>query len=149
MAETAPKRMHLHSTSGELTLKLLHATPSGSAAGPDLHVEFSANVGRYTARDVRAWLRWPDVKAFLSSLDQIVRDLRGEAILYAMSPQDLQLTVKPLDSKGHLGLTFLVSSGLRTDNGHFACSLNGGLEIELGQAEALLQWFRSAIEPPR
>lgn len=139
--------MLLRTDEGELSLKLLHATPAQSASQPDLQVEVSATVKRYAAREVRAWLEWPDVEAFISELTTLVREVKGEAKLYAMSPEDFELVVANLDSRGHFGINFAVCSRIHTDNGQFQCGLRGGLEVELGQVEALLQWFHAAIKP--
>jgi hypothetical protein len=138
--------MHLRTAGGELSLKLLHATPSQSPSQPDLHVEASATVNAYAAHEVRAWLEWPDLEAFLAELATLVREFKGEAKLYAMSPEDFELVVANLDSRGHFGITFAIGSRVHTENGQFQCGLRGGLEVELSQVEALLQWFNAAMK---
>jgi hypothetical protein len=138
--------MHLRTANGELSLKLLRATPAQSPSQPDLHIEVSANVNSYAAHEVRAWLEWPDVEAFMSELATLVREVKGEAKLYAMSPEDFELAISNLDSRGHFGLTFAVGSRIHTQNGQFLCSLRGGFEVELSQVEALRQWFNAAIK---
>jgi hypothetical protein len=137
--------MHLRTANGGLSLKLLHATPAQSPSQPDLHVEISATVKAFSVQEVRAWLEWPDVEAFVSELAPLVRDIKGEAKLYAMSPEDFELVVGNLDSRGHFGINFAVGSQVHTDNGQFRCGLRGGLEVELSQVEALLQWFNVVI----
>jgi len=138
--------MHLRTANGELSLKLLRATPAQSPSQPDLQVEVSTSVNSYAAHEVRAWLEWPDVEAFISELTTLVREVKGEAKLYAMSPEDFELAISSLDSCGHFGLTFAVGSRIHTQNGQFLCSLRGGFEVELSQVEALLQWFNAAIK---
>jgi hypothetical protein len=136
--------MHLRTANGELSIKLFHATPAQCASKPDLHVEVSARVKAYAAHEVRAWLEWPDVEAFISELTTLVCEVKGEATLYAMSPEDFELVVANLDSRGHFGIKFSVGSLVCTDNSQFQCGLRGGLEAELSQVEALLQWFHAA-----
>jgi hypothetical protein len=138
--------MLFRTANGELSLKLLHATPAQSPSKPDLHVEVSATVKSYSAHEVRAWLEWPDVEAFVSELTTLVREVKGEAKLYAMSPEDFELVVANLDSRGHFGISFAVGSRVHTDNGQFQCGLRGGLEVELSQVEALLRWFHAATK---
>lgn len=133
--------MHFHTTCGELSLKLLHATPSQSSSHPDLHVEISATVGVYSVQGVKVWLEWPDIEAFISELTVLVRELKGEAKLFAMSPDDFQLVLSNLDTLGHFGLNFAVGSRCQTGNGQIQCSLQAGLEVELSHLELLLQWF--------
>lgn len=133
--------MHFHTTCGELSLKLLHATPSQSSSHPDLHVEISATVGVYSVQGVKVWLEWPDIEAFISELTVLVRELKGEAKLFAMSPDDFQLVLSNLDTLGHFGLNFAVGSLCQTGNGQIQCSLQAGLEVELSHLELLLQWF--------
>jgi hypothetical protein len=137
--------MHLRTAKGDLSLKLLHETPAQSPSQPDLHLEISATVKAFSAQGVRAWIEWPDVEAFVSELATLVQDVKGEAKLYAMSPEDFELVVANLDSRGHFGINFAVGSRLHTDNGQFQCGLRGGLEVELSQVEALLQWFHAVI----
>jgi hypothetical protein len=139
--------MHLRTPNGELSIKLLHATPAQSPSQPDLHVEVSANLKAFAAREVRAWLEWPDVEAFVSELTTLVHEVKGEAKLCAMSPEDFELSVANLDSRGHFGISFAVGSRIHTDNGHFQCGLRGGMEVELSQVDALLKWFHAAIKP--
>ena len=137
--------IQLQTTDGELTLKIIHATPTQSPSQPDLQVEISATVQAYSARSVKAWLEWPDVEAFIAELVVVVREVRGEAKLYAMSPENFELVVSNLDSRGHFGINFTVGSRLHTDNGQFQCVMRAGLEVELSQVEALLQWFYSVV----
>jgi hypothetical protein len=139
--------MHLRTTNGELSIQLLHAAPAQSASQPDLHVEVSAAVRAYAATGVKAWLEWAEVEAFIAELDVLVREVKGEAKLCAMSPEDFELVVHSLDSRGHLGLKFSVGSRLHTENGQFQCALRGGFEVELSQVECMLQWFRTVIRP--
>jgi hypothetical protein len=142
-----PFAMQLRTVNGELSLELLDATPAQGSLQPDLHVEISAAVNAYAAREVRAWLEAPAVETFMTELATLVRESQGQAKLQAMSPEDFELVVANLDSRGHFGISFVVGSRLRTDNGQFACSLRAGLEVELGQVEGLLQWLRAAANP--
>ena len=137
--------MNFHTTSGELSLKLLHATPSQNSSHPDLHVEISATVGAYSVQGVKAWLEWPDIEAFISDLTVLVRELKGEAKLTAISPEDFQLELSNLDGLGHFGLNFAVGSQHLAGNGHFKCSLQAGFEVELSDLELSLQWFDTVI----
>ncbi|MFM8901740.1 MAG: hypothetical protein ACKOF9_17630 [Burkholderiales bacterium] len=137
--------VQLRTTDGEITLKLLQTTPSQSPSQPDLQVEISATVQPYSVQSVKAWLEWPDIEAFKAELVVLVREVRGEAKLYAMSPENFELVVANLDLRGHFGINFSVGSRLHTDNGQFPCLMRGGLEIELGQVEALLQWLETAV----
>lgn len=133
--------MHFHTTSGELSLKLLHASPTQNSTQPDLYVEVSATVGAYSVQGVKVWLEWPDIEAFISELTVLVRELKGEAKLFAMSPEDFQLVLSNLDTLGHFGLNFAVGSRCQIGNAQFQCGLQAGLEVELSHLELLLQWF--------
>jgi hypothetical protein len=135
--------MHVRTINGELSLKLLNAAPAQGSSQPDLHVEVSAAVDAYAARDVRAWLEWPAVETFMGQLTTLIREGRGTAKLQAMSPDDFELVVSNLDSRGHFGISFVIGSRFCTGNGQFQCSLRGGLEVELSQVEALLHCFCS------
>jgi hypothetical protein len=142
-----PFAMQLRTVNSELSLKLLDATPAQGSSQPDLRVEISAAVNAYAAGEVRAWLDAPAVETFMAELATLVREGQGRAKLQAMSPEDFELAVANLDSRGHFGISFAVGSRVRTDNGQFVCSLRGGLEVELGQIEALLRWLRAAAMP--
>lgn len=137
--------MHLHTTFGELSLKLLHATPAQRSSQPDLHVEVSATVGAYSVQGVKVWLEWSDIEAFISALTALVRQLKGEAKLFAMSPEDFHFRLSNLDALGHFELNFAVSSRYQAGNGHFQCGLQAGFEVELSHLELLLQWFDAVI----
>ena len=139
--------MHFHTTCGELSLKLLYATPSQRSPHPDLHVEISANVGLYSVQGVKAWLEWPDIEAFISALRVLVRELKGEAKLIAMSPEDFQLEISNIDGLGHFGLNFAIGSQYLAGNGHFKCGMQTGFEVELSDLELSLQWFDAVISP--
>ncbi|WP_429056741.1 hypothetical protein [Aeromonas jandaei] len=141
------KAMHFHTTCGELSLKLLHATPSQNSSHPDLHVEISATVGAYSVQGVKAWLEWPDIEAFISALRVLVLELKGEAKLIALSPEDFQLEISNIDGLGHFGLNFVVGSQYQTGNGHFKCGLQAGFEVELSDLELSLRWFDAVIKP--
>jgi len=98
-------------------------------------------VGVYSVQGVKVWLEWPDIEAFISELTVLVRELKGEAKLFAMSPEDFQLVLSNLDTLGHFGLNFAVGSRCQTGNGQIQCSLQAGLEVELSHLKSLLQWF--------
>jgi hypothetical protein len=138
--------MQLQTSDGQLNLKLLHSTPALSRSQPDLHVEISAKVARYSVQEVKAWLEWPDVEGFMNELEALMRDVKGEAKLYAMSPEDFQLVIANMDSLGHFGVSFAVGSTVFARNGQFRCGLRGGFEAELGQLEEMLHWFKSAVQ---
>lgn len=138
--------MHFHTTSGELSLKLLHAAPTQSSSQPDLHVEVSATVGAYSVQGVKIWLEWPGIEAFISELIVLVRELKGEAKLFAMSPEDFQLVLSNLDTLGHFGLNFAVGSRCQTGNSQIQCGLQAGLEVELSHLKLLLQWLDAVFK---
>jgi hypothetical protein len=139
--------MHLRDPSGELQLQLLRSTPSQSPSEPDLHIEVAARVGKFSVQGLRVWLEWPDVKEFIDELEVLVRDIQGQASLFAMSPKDFELAITPVDSVGHFGAEF--TAGSRTymrDGKALPCSLRGGIELELGQVEEVLYWFKGALD---
>ncbi|RZL64283.1 MAG: hypothetical protein EOP81_09310 [Variovorax sp.] len=137
--------MHLRTNGGELSLRLLHAVPSQSPSQPDLHIEVSATSGAFSAREVKAWLEWPDIEAFIADLTTVVREVKGTAAIHAMSSEDFEMTVKSLDALGHFGIIFAIGSGQYMGNARFQCHLRGGIEVEFSQVEALLQWFSSVV----
>jgi hypothetical protein len=63
-----------------------------------------------------------------------------------MSPNDLTLSVSSVDSLGHFAIKFSVGSLVHSQAGIFPCALSGGFELELGQVEEILAWFRAACE---
>lgn len=137
--------MQIRGIGGELSLQLLHRTPSQSPEAPDLHVRCSARSMAFVAEGSNAWLEWPDVCAFVQELEKLNESLSGEAQIAAMSPSDLTLTVTNLDSRGHMGISFIIGGWNHTDNGRFESSVTGGFEVLPSEVEALLFWFKSAI----
>jgi hypothetical protein len=137
--------MRIHGVGGELSLTLLHRTPSQSPQEPDLHVRCEVKTALFIVEGSNAWLEWPDVCAFVEELEALNATLTGKAEVCAMSPKDLTLTFTTLDSKGHMGVSFTIGSRNYTDNGQFESNVTGGFEVLPGDIEAVLSWFKSVI----
>ncbi|TCO96866.1 WapI family immunity protein [Rubrivivax gelatinosus] len=137
--------MQIQGIGGELRLRLLHRTPSQRTSKPDLHIQCSAKTSLFLVEASNAWLEWPDVEAFIAELEALNRDLNGKVELYAMSPEDFNLTIENLDSKGHIGVSFTIGSRNHTDNGQFTSSVTGGFEVLPSEIEAVLMWFKATV----
>lgn len=51
------------------------------------------------------WLSDKDIEKFLIELDELDRSRKGDATLGGMSPAEMTLTFKPIDSLGHLSVS--------------------------------------------
>ena len=137
--------MQIIGIGGEFGLTLLQRTPGQSVMEPDLHVQCHAKTALFNVPTANAWLEWAEVRAFVDELAALNATLQGKAEICAMSPRELTLTIKNLDSKGHLGFSFEIGSRNFTDNGQFESGVAGGFEILPADLETLLSWFKLAI----
>lgn len=137
--------MQIRGIGGELSLQLLHRTPSQNPEEPDLHIRCSAKSAAFIAEGSNVWLEWSDVCAFVQELETLNASLSGQAQIFAMSPSDLTLTIRNLDSRGHMGISFTIGGRNFTDNGQFESTVTGGFEVIPSEVETLLSWFKSVI----
>jgi len=94
---------------------------------------------------MNVWLEWPEVQAFIAELEELNFKLTGQAEVAAMSPSEFLLTIKNIDTKGHMAVIFTIGRLDITHNDQFQSSVSGGFEVLPGDVESLLAWFKAAV----
>ena len=88
------------------------------------------------------WIFGTDMAKFCSALVRLERELRGSASVESVSPDELQLKVSSVTSRGHLAVQGKTGYEVRRENSVHWHSVSFGFEIEPSQlSEAVrLPW---------
>jgi len=95
------------------------------------------------------WVRREGLVAFAAALAQLDRLLAGEARLSSISPEELELTVRAVSSRGHLAVEGRLGHRLQGDNAWFLHAVAFGFEIAPAQVSAALRdsWLNEYVLP--
>ena len=66
------------------------------------------SVGDFAGSNPRIWIDAYEQRRFLEALRALERDRQGEARVTAMSPEELELTVRVVDSLGHVSVAGMI-----------------------------------------
>lgn len=90
----------------------------------DVCLAVAVRSAAFSGSNDEVWISRSDFEDFLSALHGLDRNRRGKAELVAMSPTDFMLTVKAVDSAGHLSAEGWVGreyAGRNDDMRHRVC----------------------------
>jgi hypothetical protein len=109
----------------------------------DVCVAVAVRSAAFTGSNDEVWISRSDFEDFLTALHELDRKRRGEAELVAMSHTDFMLTVKAVDSAGHLSAEGWVGreyAGQKDDMRHRVCFW---LELDPSTLPALAHQFEA------
>lgn len=115
-----------------LVIESLSEEVNGLLSNSDLYVGVRVMSNGFTgANDL--WLYAPDIHRFCNALRQLEETRSGEAKLASISPGELELTVKSIDSRGHMAVVGKTGYEIIGENGSFTHSVEFGFEIDPSQ----------------
>ena len=90
------------------------------------------------------WVLGPAMSAFCHALVRLERSLRGEAVLESIAPDELELKVHSVTSRGHLAVEGKTGYYINGENAMYWHSVSFGLEFEPGQLSTAitLAWVK-------
>ncbi len=130
---------------GELTVRLIQRTPTKGGREPDLRIEIQATCRLFNVDGAKVWIEWPEVRAFHAELTELNEALVGSASIHAESPEDFSLSIRSLDSLGHLAIDFGIGCVGGSENGIFRSTVATGFEVPPKAIADLLKWLEAAI----
>jgi hypothetical protein len=95
------------------------------------------------------WVLAAALRSFCQSLVALERDRRGEAVLESISPDELRIVVRSVDSRGHMAVEGSTGHGVQRENSRPWHSVAFGFEFDPSQLEraARVAWVRRNAEP--
>ena len=95
------------------------------------------------------WVLAAALRSFCQSLVALERDRRGEAVLESVSPDQLRIAVRSVDSRGHMGVEGSTGYGVQRENSRPWHSVAFGFEFDPSQLMRALSvdWVRRNAEP--
>jgi len=84
------------------------------------------------------WVQRESLEAFVTQLDALNRNLSGEARLSGISPDELELVIRAVTSRGHVAISGSTDYFIQSDNGRHWHSVSFGFEFEPGQMTTAL-----------
>ena len=85
------------------------------------------------------WLHRGDLTQFVRQLGELDRSLKGEARLCSISPNELELVVRSVSSRGNVAVSGNTGHSVQSENAAFWHSVTFGFEFEAGQLSEALQ----------
>ncbi len=117
-----------HSLEIDATIEKDDSLPSSGDACVQVSVRSSGFVGH---NDL--WLHHSDLTEFARQLVELDRTLKGEAKLTSISPNELELIVRSVSSRGNLALSGSTGYWVQSENTRFWHAVSFGFEFETGQ----------------
>ncbi|MDR1850111.1 MAG: hypothetical protein LBQ75_08725 [Zoogloeaceae bacterium] len=96
------------------------------------------------------WLAHEEIAQFARQLGELNQSLKGEAKLSSISPNELELVVRAVSSRGNVAVTGNTGYWVKSENAMFWHSVSFGFEFEPGQLSEALQgsWLRQYVSNP-
>lgn len=93
------------------------------------------------------WLHQEAIALFARQLAELDRSLKGEAKLSSISPNELELLVRAVSSKGHVAVSGATGYWVQSENAEFWHSVSFGFEFEQVQLSEALRgsWLRQYV----
>jgi hypothetical protein len=90
------------------------------------------------------WVLADAFRSFCQSLVALERDRRGEAILESISPEELRLVVRSVDSRGHMAVEGVTGYEVQRENSRPWHSVAFGFEFDPSQLvrAVSVEWVR-------
>ena len=95
------------------------------------------------------WVLGPTLRTFCQALVTLERDRRGEAILESVSPEELRVIVRSVDSCGHMAIEGSTGYAVQREHSRPWHSVDFGLEFDPSQLvrAVRVEWVRRNAEP--
>lgn len=116
---------------------------------PSLRCRIEAQAGDFIGRNDSLWIEQDALERFVGELQRVERTRRGKSGLESMSPGDLLLEIKTVDSAGHLVVALKLGRVGQVGSEVQRFSMEGSFEIDPGsipsavlEVRALTRWER-------
>lgn len=107
----------------------------------DLVLSVDAHLGRFTGK-TQVWVDQGAFTGFLLQLEALERTRQGRAELESMSPGELTLVIRSVDSVGHLVLELSLLSDEYVESVRMEHRLLGGFALDPSRLPEILADFR-------
>lgn len=104
----------------------------------DAYVTVLVQSGRFRGHN-DLWVQREALRDFAAQLAALDRDLSGEARLSGVSPDELELVVRAVTSRGHVALSGRTGYFIQGDHGRYWHSVSFGFEFDPGQLSGVLR----------
>jgi hypothetical protein len=117
-----------------------------SRAWGDAYVQIAVRSNGFVGHN-DLWLQREQLAQFAKQLVALDRTLKGEATLSSISPNELEVTVRSVSSRGNVAVQGSTGYFVQGENAHFWHSVSFGFEFEPGQLAAALKesWLRQYV----
>ncbi len=120
--------------------------PGTSPCPGDVRVKVTVRLQAFCGSYSEIWLARPELERFIAQLQAVVETHTGKARLEAMSPDELTIELRPMDSFGHFEV--FVRLGRHRSSGAISrpTVVAGGFVIEPDQLPSILSGFKALLD---
>ncbi len=113
----------------------------------DAYLTIRVSAAGFTGHN-NLWVMAPALRCFCQALIVLERDRRGQALLESMSPDELRLVVRSVDSRGHMLIEGSTGYVVQRENSLPWHSVDFGFEFDPSQLlrAARVDWVRRNAE---
>ncbi|NMO21441.1 hypothetical protein HPC49_42935 [Pyxidicoccus fallax] len=114
---------------------------------PDLHLSVDAHLGAFTGKTA-VWVEREAFTDFLQALEALERTRQGSARLESISPGELELVIRSVDSVGHLVLQLSLADHPYVGDDRMEHRLRGGFALDPSRLPEVLADFQRLSRKP-
>src|SRR6516164_4872527 len=98
----------------------------------DAYLTIRVSSGGFAGHN-QVWILGPVLRSFCRSLIALERDRKGEAVIDSISPRELYLSIKAVDSRGHMLIGGTTGFEVQHENSRVWHSVEFGFEFDPSQ----------------
>jgi len=114
----------------------------------DARLSILVDSNGFTGRN-NLWVQREGLIAFATQLAKVDRTLAGDAKLSSISPDELELVVRAVSSRGHIAVVGSTGHRLQGENSSYQHAVSFGFEFEPSQLSVALRhsWLSQYVPP--
>jgi hypothetical protein len=135
--------MLIQQSNNKVVISLLSQETEELPSKGDVYLEIEITSNGYSGKN-DLWVLYADFKEFCNALIVLNEKRQGEAVLFGMSPNELEIRIHSVSSLGHIAISGYTGYEMIGENSSFLHQVKFGFEFDPSQLEKIVnsKWVR-------
>lgn len=134
----------LENDQDRLSLKIIEFGAPSTPAHGDAHLQIAVRSASFSG-EASVWVAGSSLRQFAKGILALEASRQGTATLMGISPNLLSLTVRSLDSLGHMIVEGFVGACIFLPNSRAHHALHFGMELDPSQLEPMITFIEGSL----